>query len=512
MGHAIGIDVGSTNTKVVLIDEDGTLVARASRPTATTLRGSIGEQDAEAVWDAVCDALTELTASAPAAAGVSTVGVCSQYSSTVAVGADLRPLAPMVTYFDTRGTDLCWAIMERHPDAFATWVERHGIPPIGGGLSLAHVLHLQLERPEVHEATTAYLEVMDFVTTRLTGTVNATQCTQFTSQLCDNRTVGHERYDDDLIALAGIDASRLPPLVPIDGVAGTVTPEASARTGLPVGVEVRVGMNDSHAGAFATGALRPDRAGLMVGTTAVLLQGMDRLAVDLDHEVLSMPAPVPDGYLVWAENGVAGKAVAHVLDELLLADDVLGHPGAADGFANLDAALEASPPGARGLLFLPWLAGSLSPRADRGQRGALLGLSFESRRVDVVRAAVEGTAHNLRWLLPHVEAFSGRPAGEVVFGGGAARSDGWAQIIADVLSRPVVVLDEPDLAAARAVASVALQRHRGEVPTEASVPVRRTVDPSAAAASRYDDAHAAFVDAFDATRPLVERLSVPVVP
>ena len=512
MAHAAGIDVGNTNTKVVLVDEDGAVLARASRPTATTLRGSIGEQDAEAVWDAVGDALSELAASAVGVADVRTVGVCSQYSSTVAVGADLRPLAPMITYFDTRGTDHCWAVMERHPEAFGTWVERHGIPPIGGGLSLAHMLHLQLERPEVHEATAAYLEVMDFVTTRLTGTLNATQCTQFTSQLCDNRTVGHERYDDELIRLAGVDATRLPPLIPVDGVAGTVSAEAAARTGLPEGVEVRAGMNDSHAAAFATGAVRPDRAGLMVGTTAVLLQAIDRLAVDLDHEVLSMPAPVPGGYLVWAENGVAGKAVAHVLEELLLTDDALGRHGTTDGFAALDAALAASPPGARGLLFLPWMAGSLSPRADRGQRGSLLGLSFESKRVDVVRAAVEGTAHNLRWLLPHVEAFSGRTADEVVFGGGAARSDGWAQIVADVLGRTVVVLDEPDVAAARAVAAVALQRHHGEVPTEALGPVRRRVEPDPATRSRYDDAHASFVEAFDATRPLVERLSVPVVP
>ena len=108
-----------------------------------------------------------------------------------------------------RGTGHCFAIMERDPDSFMTFVEHHGIPPIGGGLSLAHMLHFQHDRPEIHAETHAYLEVMEYVVARLTGVIAANQCTAFTSQLVDNRSLGATEYDPALVSASGIDESRL---------------------------------------------------------------------------------------------------------------------------------------------------------------------------------------------------------------------------------------------------------------------------------------------------------------
>ena len=153
-------------------------------------------------------------------------------------------------------------------------------------------------------------------------------------------------------------------------------------------------MNDTQAGAFATGALaHPERQGLMVGTTAVLIQSMPAMGVDLDHEILSMPVPLTDRYVVMAENGIAGRAVERALAVL--------SPGttATDAqFAELEAALAASPTGAGGLLFLPWLAGSMSPSSSTEMRGGYLGMTLQTERSDLLRATVEGVARNLRWL------------------------------------------------------------------------------------------------------------------
>ena len=500
--YALGIDVGSTNVKAVLVRAHGELAATAGRPIASHLDGAIAEQDADEVWAAVVGAIGDLVAARPdAAPQIVTIAVCSQYSTTFPVDRAGRPTAPGVLYLDTRGTDHCWNLMGAQPDAFEVWVERHGIPPVGGGLSLAHVLHLQLDRPEVHERTTAYLEPMDLVNLRLTGRIAATQATQFTMQLCDNRTVGTTTYDADLVARSGVDPTRLPPLVDLGSVVGELTPDAAAVLGLPAGIEVRTGMNDSHAGAIATGAATPGHAGLMIGTTAVLLDTVDHMGVDLDHEVLSMPAPAPGRYLVWAENGVAGKSVETGLTRWLLTDDALGASAVGDPFAHLDDAIAESDTGAGGVLFLPWLAGSLAPRADRGMRGAFLGLSLETTRVELVRAMVEGTAHNLAWLLPAVEAFSGHPIDELVFGGGAARSAGWAQVIADVVGRPVSVLTHPAHAAARAVAWDALEQH-GAASRAVEPATGGRHEPDPAAHERYRVAQERFEAAFEATRPL----------
>jgi xylulokinase len=509
MAHALGIDIGTTNAKVALVDDDGRMVASAGRPIATHLDGEIGEQDAEEMWSAVVGAIHDVVAAAPREVrDVVTIGVCSQYSSTVPVDRHGAPVAPVVMYLDTRGSDHCWELMATHERAFEVWVERHGIPPVGGGLSLAHMLHLQRDRPEVHERVAVYLEPMDFVNLRLTGRVAATQATQFTAQLCDNRVVGVVEYDDELVAMTGLDADRLPPLVEVDGVVGELRADVAVTLGLAAGIEVRAGMNDSHAGAYATGATASDHAGLMIGTTSVLLDAVDHMGVDLEHEVLSMPAPAPGEYLVWAENGIAGKALETALGGWFLVDDALADSAVGDPFVQLEAVLAASPPSANGALFLPWLAGSFSPSANRNQRGGFLNLSLDTRRVDLVRAVVEGTAHNLRWLLPLVEDYTGNRIEELVFGGGAARSPGWAQVIADVAGLPVRTLRDPGSAAARAVGFVALQRAGAtDAPLDALVDTLGDFEPDASTADRYGEVQAQFEAAFEATRPIAEALN-----
>ncbi len=107
-------------------------------------------------------------------------------------------------------------------------MELHGIPPVGSGLSLGHLLHFEQDRPEVHAATAHYLEAMDYVVARLTGRATATQNTMFMAQLCDNRSLGVTAYDEELLGLSGVDRSRLPELVAVDAVVGTVRAEIAA--------------------------------------------------------------------------------------------------------------------------------------------------------------------------------------------------------------------------------------------------------------------------------------------
>ena len=510
MGHAIGIDVGTTNAKVALVADDGRLIATATRPIPSRRAGDVAEQDPEALWRAVADGVRAVTASAPRAAqDVAAVAVCSQYSSIVPVTADGAPTADLVLYLDRRGTAESWAILDRHPEAFELWVERHGVPPVGGGLSLAHILHFQHDRPTVHAATAAYLEAMDFVNVRLTGRIVATQCTTFMVQLCDNRTLGVTSYDDDLIRMAGVDADKLPPLVAADATVGPLRPDVARKLGLPAEAVVYAAMNDSQAAAFATGAFRPGRGGVVIGTTAVLLDDLGHKAVDLEHQLVSMPSPVAGKYLAWAENGIAGKAVEHVLEHVVYAADPLGNHETDDHFAALDAALASVPAGSGGVLFLPWLNGSLAPRSSGAMRGGFLNLSLDAGRLHLVRAMVEGTAYNLRWLLPYVEAFTGQRIEELVFGGGAARSREWAQILADVLDRPVHVLASPGSAVARAVGLVALLRHGvvAAADVDALADPVATCEPRATHRERYAVMQAQFEAAYEAVRPICEALN-----
>ncbi len=507
---SLGIDVGSTNVKVALVDDQGLLHGRGSRALVTHSEGDTATQDPDALLDAVFAAAADALAEAPGRTGdVVTIGVCSQYSSIVGVDDGGRPVTPLIMYMDQRGADHCWAIMERHPDAFGTWMERHGIPPIGAGLSLAHLLALQHDRPELHAEVDCYLEVMDLVCAALTGRVVANQCTMFTSQLCDNRTLDATEYDPELLAMSGVDRQRLPELAGCDEPVGNLSEAAAQRLGLSTDVVVQAAMNDTHAGAFATGVFHSDATGLMIGTTAVILEELGHPASDLEREIVTMPSPVPGQYLVMAENGLAGRPVAHALGELLASPTLTtagGLGSAVDPFTEIAAAMAASGPGAGGVMFLPWLAGSLSPSSDPDMRGGYIGVGLSTTRADMVRATIEGTARNLRWLAPAVQDMTGRGITEITFGGGAARSAEWAQCVADVLACPVSILEHPDHSASRAVALVAMARHRGSPVTEVSLSVADRVEPDPAATKVHDEAQAIFEEAFQALLPIAKRM------
>jgi xylulokinase len=227
-----------------------------------------------------------------------------------------------------------------------------------------------------------------------------------------------------------------------------------------------------------------------MGTTAVVLDTVADKRVDLDAELVSMPSTVPDRYLAWAENGLAGRAVEHGM-ALIGAD-----------FDGLAADLGDSEPGAGRALFLPWLAGSIAPDADRKARGGFVNVSLETTRADLVRAMVEGTAHNLAWLLPAVEGFTGQGLEELVFFGGTARSPGWAQVLADVLGRPVSTLADPEVAVA-----VATARHAQGADPTTPPRVTATFDPRPGLRDRYDEAQAQFQATFAALRPVYDALN-----
>ena len=510
--HTVGIDVGSTNVKAALVGSRGEALAAVSRSLHTVRQDRRAELDAAELWATVVAALGDLARAADGAGcgglgDVGAVGVCGQYSSIVAVDAELEPVAPLRLYLDTRGTARCREVLAREPEALATWTERHPIPPVGGGLSLGHLLAFQLDEPEVHRRTRAYLEPVDFVTARLTGVVSATQASMFASQLVDNRQLGRTAYDPDLVRLAGVDPTRLPPLVAPGAAVGAVRADVAAATGLPPDAVVVAGITDSHAFALATGAAVPGRVGVAIGTTAVLLATTPHFGGTTEGDVLAMPGVEPGEYLVWAENGLAGRVVEQILTAFVHGTDALGDHAADDVFQGFDAALLASPPGAAGVRFLPWFAGSMAPVADPAMRGGFLGVSLDTRRVDLVRAVAEGVAHNIRWLLGPVSARAGVAATELVLAGGAARSPAWAQIVADVVGLPVHVLADPAHAGSRAVAVWAGEQVGGDGGSRVDGPGlgsgwghRHDPDPDASAVHHL--AHEQFTAAFHALRPL----------
>lgn len=515
--YVLAVDLGTSGPKAAVISLGGRIVATARAPVETLHLPEDGaEQDPDAVWRAVKAALGGALRNAGVAAKDVLAVICSsQYSSIVPVDSEGRATMNMVLWLDKRGKKRRLEALPNYPKRtdtswqMAQWLRVHGLPPVDGGISLTHMRFIKYARPEAYARTAKFLEPMDFVALRLSGRAAANQCTAFMSLATDNRKLNVTAYDARLLRYAGIEAEKLPELVPVNAILGAILPDVAAELGLSPETKVITGINDTQSGGLATYAFRGAHAGLSVGSSSVMITHVPFKRTDVRHAILSMPSPVPGTYFVMAENGLAGSALAHFMESVVYARDRFGELTAGDRYALLQQAIEETPPGSGGVLFLPWMGGALAPSADARMRGGFLNLSASTTRSHLARAVLEGVAMNLRWLRGPVEKFAKRRLSHFLFYGGGAESAAWSQIMADVLDAPVHQLENPQYATCLGAGLLAFERLGllGFDDFQQRVKIRQVYEPNPATRAVYDEMSDLLVAAFKATQPIFRRLN-----
>ena len=508
----LSIDLGTGGPKVALVADDGTIAASALRPVTTNFLGpDAAEQDPEEVWNAILSAAKQVVreASQPPSS-ILGISCTSQYFSIVPIDAEGLPVGPMIPWMDGRGAPHTLALYGAHPNMGSQWIERTGMPPLpSGNDSLSHMLFLKHERPEIYAKAAKLVEPSDYVTARLTGNCASNACTAFAQLLTDNRKLSQVDYDDELVSLSGIDREKLPDLVPVGSCLGTLHRNIAEELGLDRTTKVFTGVNDTHAAAIGTGAFRRGHGALNIGTTCQILAFVDDMRTDLENWILSMPSPIKNRYMVMSEVGLGGKPLEHFMTQMVFAKDALADHSTADPFANVEKALESTPAGAGGLLYLPWLAGSQSPRANASMRGGFLNISLDTDRVKMLRSVLEGVSNSLRWVLPAVEKFIGEDIGELQFSGGGAVSNVWSQIMADTMNRPVHQLAEPRFVNNRGTAFLAFEELglASLSDVDKLCRIAHIYHPKPENRALYDQRFEQFVVAWDRNRPIFEALN-----
>jgi xylulokinase len=366
--------------------------------------------------------------------------------------------------------------------------------------------------PDVYERTAALLEPMDYLTLRFNGRATANQCTAFMSLMVDNRTLGATDYHPQLVEQSLIDRDKLPELVPVGANLGAVLPEIASRLGLSESTVVLSGCNDTQAGAIAAGAFQGTHAGVSLGTTGVIVTHHPNRKTDPFTSIFTVPSPLGGCHLLSAENGVAGVGVDHFVNTIVYGDDPFHTKESKfDVYEAFNEAAARSSPGAGGVMYLPWLRGSIAPKADARMRGGFINIGLDTDRNDMARAVFEGVALNFRWLRGPVEKFVKRSFSHVVFYGGGAKSDLWSQIMADVLGVPIHQLDQPRHANTVGTALLGFER-LGLIGIDdvLSIPGEGSVfEPDPGHAARYVELSVRFEQAFKATRSVFRNLNRP---
>ncbi|HEU5331372.1 MAG TPA: FGGY-family carbohydrate kinase [Actinocrinis sp.] len=516
----LGVDLGTGGPKVALADTRGRILAHAKAPVPLRLLpGGGAEQDPADWWGAIRAAAKQVLADAAAALGhdpaprVAAVCFSSQWGGTVPVGADGEPTHPAVIWMDGRGAAYSRAVAGGAPLVPGTgynalklrsWLAKTGgAPTLTGKDPVGQALFLKHEWPDAYQGAAYLLDVPEYLTMRASGRAVAAYDTAVLRWCTDNRDVHHVAWDPALVRRCGLDPDKLPALVPPGTVVGPLTARAAEELGLSASAVVVAGTGDTTAAAIGAGAVRDFDAHLYVGTSAWISCHVPYKKTDLRTSVASLPAAVPGRYWIATVQDVAGKAVDWLID------NVLHDTRPERALEELNALAASSPPGARGVLFTPWLNGERTPVDDSALRGGWFNASLATDRADLARSVFEGIALNARWMLEAVERFTGRELRPLRFIGGGASSALWCQAMADVLDRPILQAAEPVLANVRGaalLASVALgELAWDQIPDLVRIEREYTPDPANRAV--YDEAYRTFRDLHRANRRIYARIN-----
>lgn len=516
--YVLAIDMGTGAVKVALISRAAEVAASATRPIGTRLLPQGGaEQDPHEWWAQVSDAAREvIRQAAPPPQSVAAVVCTGQWSVTVPVDAAGNALHNAISWMDGRGGRYNRALIDGWPKVggyevrkLLKWIKLTGGAPTRSGVDgLGHILYFKNERPEIYRAAHKFLEPMDYLNLRLTGRAAASYGTIYPYWLTDNRDANRIVYHPELLRLSGIDRDKLPDLHPVNAVLGPLQPVVAADLGLPPSTPVVMGSCDGHSAAIGAGAVRDYEGYFYVGTTSWLSCHVPQKKTDLMHMIATGPSALPGRYVVMAEQGMAGRCLEFLKDNLLFpADDPAVHiPEDPYGYLNQLAA--SVPPGSHGLIFTPWINGVLVPADDPFTRSAFFNQTARTTRAHYVRAVMEGVAFNLRWLKIYVEKFIGRPFPQLRFIGGGALSDVWCQIMADILRCPVHQVAHPRNANGVGAALAAFAA-LGELQVEdmpALVKVARVYTPDPAHTVVYDRLFEQFLRLYKRMKPIYQQL------
>ena len=427
-------DLGTTGNKITLFDaETGAAVVSAFEPYATAYPHPAWAEQDPADWRrAVFQGTRQVLAMADGIhpSDIVVVSFSGMMNGALPVDTAGDPLRPAIIWADQRATAEAELLAERcGPEQVYRTTGNRATP----SCTAAKLLWIQRRQPEIYAATRYFLQAKDYAAFLLSGAIATDFSDASNTNLFDLET---RAWAADMAEAAGLDAAKLPPIYPSTTVIGGVTPEAARLTGLLVGTPVVIGGGDGACATVGAGAVAPGDAYTYVGSSAWMAVVAPRPLFDPQMRTFNLAHLDPALYFPLGAMQAAGGALDWF--ERLLR-------GEADGrlYADLAAAASAVPPGADGLLFLPYLMGERSPHWDPQARAAFIGLSMAHGRPELARAVLEGVALNLKLIL---DALCSQglsiPAMRLI--GGGARLPLWRQILADVLGLPILL---PDLLA-----------------------------------------------------------------
>jgi xylulokinase len=437
--HAyLGLDLGTSSVKALAVDGSGQVlgVGSAEYPVHRPHPGH-AEQDPDDWWEGTI-AATRQALSDAAKPEIVAIGITGQMHGTVLLDADEQPLGRAIIWMDQRS--------EREVPEITGMVGRERLleltgSPLATGFQAATLHWVRRREPSRWDNLRRILPPKDELRRRLTGVIATDPSDGSGTLLLDVQT---RDWSETMLDATGISREHLPLVCPSHAVSGTLTANAAKAMGLSAGIPVITGAGDAPAAALGAGVASGERLLVTLSTGAQVLVPTRDIQIDREGRLHTFCAAIEPGHdgAAWYQMGavLAGGLALHWLRDNVFALD--GN----DALSRMTTWADEAPPGASGLIMLPYLIGERTPHMDPIARGVIIGLTAAHGRGELVRATMEGVAFACLDAFTVLQGAGARPSRIIVAGGGS-RSTLWLQIIADIFGMPVQPLLTADQSA-----------------------------------------------------------------
>lgn len=501
----LGIDIGTTGVKALVIDEQGRVVAQAVREYPLHVpRSGWAEQNPEDWYQGTCEAVAAILKKGISAAQIKGVGLTGQMHGSVFLDNQGRVIREAIIWCDQRTAAQCEQIT-------ATVGEKKLIElvsnPALAGFTAPKILWLRNNEPEHYSRVAKVLLPKDYIGWRLTG-VFATDVSDASGMLLLD--VVNRRWSGEMLAALDIPAAWLAEVFESPEVVGTINARGASEMGLLEGTPVVAGAGDNAAGAVGNGIINPGMATVSLGTSGVVFTPSPSPAVDEAGRLHTFCHAVPGQWHLMGVTLAAGGSLRWFRDYFSDAETSVAGLTNRDPYELLNDAAAQIPAGSEGLLFLPYLSGERTPHADPLARGVFAGISLRHHKGHFVRAIMEGVAFSQK---DSVEIMSqlGVSLHDLRITGGGARSPVWQQILADVFGLSLNVMEHsegPSYGAALlgAVGAGRWGSVEDAVADTCGKQQLQKVYPIAENIGLYREMYRVYVDAYPALKPIFKRL------
>ena len=487
----MGIDVGTGGTRALIVNERGRVIAGCTAPHEDMQmeRPMWAEQRPHDWWDATVRAIQGVLAQAGVGGGaIRGIGLSGQMHGLVILDADDEVIRPALIWCDQRS--------QRQVDAINQAVGKENIlkwtaNPVLTGFTLPKLLWVRDHEPQQFARVRHLLLPKDYVRFRLTGELATDVSDASGTALFD---VVRRRWSFEAMDGLGLDRSILPKAYESSDATGTISVQAAESTGLTARTPVAGGGGDQASGAVGNGIVKPGIVSCTLGTSGVVFAHLEDVAYDPQGRVHTFCHAVRDKWHVMGVTQGAGLSLQWFRNQFA--------PSAS--YDELLAEAAQSPPGARGLYWIPYLMGERTPHLDAAARGGWIGLTAKHTRADLIRALIEGVSYSQKDCLDLLTAM-GVKAASVRASGGGARSRVWRQILADVFGTPVATLaSQEGSALGAAILAMVATGEYSSVPEACGAIVRDqdAVEPRCEEAKIYAAGHKVYRSIYPALKPL----------